>query len=373
MKRALLLLTLALGTTACGGRESSSIDSKLVEGVYADAIPVETLALQARAFEDRFDAAGMIEAEEEVTISSELSGRVLRVHYEIGDRVKRGNLLVSIDDSEIRARIRRIEAQLEKARTQLLWARKDQDRQERLFSTQVTAERALDDATRLVDTSEDEVQAAEADLELAEVELGRCSIRSPITGSIATRHLAAGEFVREGTAIYDIVATDEVKFVFSLAERDVTAVENGQLLPIRIDAFDEVAFEGPVRTIAPAGAKQTRTFRVEITLANDGEHRLLPGMSGRTEVVRRRFDNVFLLPEESILRDAEGSYVYLADAASAVRAPVRILSQIGDKAVVSSDLGAGRDAIILGQAAVSPETAIRVRRRHEAIPETRFD
>ena len=373
MRKVVLLLFPALLLTGCGKRESSSIDSLLVEDVYGGAIPVETLALTPQTFEDVFEAAGVIEAEEEVTVSAELADRILKVHYEIGDEVRTGALLVTLDDSEIRARIKKIEAQLERAKTQLEWARKDLNRQERLFATQVAAERAYDDASRLVDTSEDDLRAAEADLDLAQVELSRCYVRSPIDGQISLRHVAPGEYVREGTELYDIVATERVKFVFSLAERDVMVVTKGQPLAVRIDAFGDRVFQGPIRAISPSGAKQTRTFRVEIELANGGEATLRPGMSGRTEVVRERFADVFLLPEESIQRDSEGGFVYLANGEHARRAPVEILSQIGDKAVVSTAIGSQWDVIILGQSAVTTGDAIRVRRRHEVMPESTFD
>ena len=71
----------------------------------------------------------------------------------------------------------------------------------------------------MVDTSRDEVAAAEADLEIAQVELSRCNIKSPIAGTISQRYVASGEYVREGTELYDIVATQRVKVAFSLAER----------------------------------------------------------------------------------------------------------------------------------------------------------
>jgi membrane fusion protein (multidrug efflux system) len=365
-----------LGVTslvACGERKSEGIDSVMREGVYGDAIPVETLALAPRSFEDRFEASGVIEAEDEATVSSEIPGRILRVHREIGDAVRRGAVLVTLDSAEIEARIKRIEAQLAKTHTQLEWARKDLARQEKLFATQVAAERAFDDATRLVDTSEDEVAAADADLELARVELARSIIASPITGHVARRHVSPGEYVREGTELYDVVATERVKLVFSVAERDVTAVRIGDTLPVRIDAHGDRVFPGAVRAVAPAGAAETRTFRVEVGITNDAEHQLLPGMSGRTEVVRHRFEEVLLLPEEAILRDVEGSYVYLDSADHARRAAVEILSQVGDHAVVSTALGTADDCVILGQAALQPGAAIRVRRRHESLPEHRFD
>ena len=89
--------------------------------------------------------------------------------------------------------------------------------------------------------------------------------------------------------------------------------------------------------------------------------------------MRERFADVFLLPEEAVLRDEGGNYVYLANDEHARRAPVEILSHVGDRAVVSTDLGDDWDIIILGQSAVSPGAAIRVRRRHDDIPQLNFD
>jgi RND family efflux transporter MFP subunit len=225
----------------------------------------------------------------------------------------------------------------------------------------------------LVDTSRDEVAAAEADLEVAKVELARSTIRSPLVGQVARRHVATGEYVHEGAQLYDVVAIDRVKFVFSVAERDVNAVRVDETVPVRIDAHGAALFSGVVRAVAPAGAAETRTFRVEVELENAAEPRLMPGMSGRTDVVRRRYAEVLLLPEEAILRDGQGSYVYLASADRARRAPVEILSQVGDRAVVSAALGTADDCVILGQAALEPGAPLRVRRRHEALPERRFD
>ena len=373
MKTLLLPLALLVLFTGCGERTAEGIDSVMKEGVFEGTIPVETLTLQAQDFEESFEAAGIIEAEEDVTVSAEISGRILKIHHKIGDRVASGSWLVTLDQSQIAARIKKIEAQLAKAHTQHDWALKDLARQKSLFSQQIAAERAFDEASRLVDTSRDEIAAVEADLELAQVDLARSIIKSPIDGAVARRHVAPGEYVREGTQIFDVVATDRVKFVFSVAERDVNSIREHDFLEVRIDAHTPREFEGMVAAISPAGNKKTRTFRVEVEILNTPDAPILPGMSGRTRVVRERFANVFLLPEEAVLRDEGGDYVYVANDEHARKAKVKIISHVGDRAVVSTDLGSQWNIIILGQSAVSPGTPIRVRRRHDDIPSVDFD
>lgn len=373
MKRLLPVLLMLPLFAACGERSSEGIDSVMKESVYADAaIPVETLSLVATDFDERFDASGLIEADENVTVSAEIAGRILAVHQEIGDRVQVGTRLITLDSSEINAQIKKIEANLARARTQHDWARRDLARQQELFDKQVSAERAFDDAQRLLDTSEDEVSAAEADLELARVSLDRSQIVSPIKGRVSRRFIAPGEYVREGTELYEIVATERVKFVFSVAERDVIALSPGQDLELHIDAYQDTPWLGKVLAISPAGNLQTRTFRVEVGITNRTDSPLLPGMSGRSAVLRRSFKQVLLLPEESVVRNEGGSYIFLVVDDRAQRVDVEVLSQVGDQAVIDAGSLSG-EVIILGQSAVEPGDPVRVRTRHTEMPRVRFD
>lgn len=364
---------LAAALQACEARESTSLQPRLTDKAADQVVPVETLALKVQRFEDAFWAPGLIEAKDEVTVSAEIAGRIESIGFEIGDEVNEGDLLVAVNDDTIRARIHKIEAQIERPKTLLRAAKKDLEREKRLFETEVGAEKAFDDATRDVETYQTDLATLEADLELAMVELKKTKIDSPVSGSVARRHVAAGEYVTPGDDLYDLVVTHQVKFVIALSERDVTKVNKGDRVQLRIDAYPSRKFEGKVTSVAPSGNPRTRTFRIELLLDNSGEERLRPRMSGRARIVRDVYDNVFLIPEESILRGDERNYVYLADGDRARQGDVKILASVGARAVISSELGSDSDCIILGQYAVRPDSEIYVRRRHEEIPELIFD
>ncbi len=358
--------------SGCGGADATAIDSD-ANAIYAETIPVETLVLGTQSFDERYAAAGVIEAEEEVSVSAEIAGRITAVEREIGDSVAPGALLVQLDDRSQSARVAKLEAETAREETQLRWARRDLERQSRLYDTQVAAERARDDAQRLVETTEGNLAAVRADLEIARVELSHTRIASPIRGTVSKRYVSAGEYVTPGTRLYDLVATDTVKFVFSAAERDVTGIRSGQEMTVGIDAYEGVPFEGSVAAISPAGSQGTRTFRVELKIENDGEARLLPGMAGRADVIRRSHERVYLLPESAILRDGHSSYVYLVENDTAHRTDIEIIGQSGSLAVVAPSFDLAGDCIILGQAAVTEGTPVTVRRRHETPPLATFD
>ena len=374
---ALMALVLPL-TSGCSGPAEGTADVESASSSSQDLkIPVEVLNLQAQAFDERFSASGVTAAEEEVTVSSEIAGRIVKITREIGDSVSRGQLLVQLDDRSQRARVTKLKAEVARALTNFDWSKRDLERQIELFETQVTAERARDDAQRTVDTSEDDLAASRADLEIAEVELDQAFIRSPLSGQVARRHVAPGEYVTPGTQLFDIVSgrngQSTVEFVFSVAESDVIGMRSGQQIELTMDAYRENSFKGTVAAISPAGSVGTRTFRVELQVESTKERPLLPGMAGRASIVRRSYESVFLIPESAILRDGRNSYIYVAEGEKAQRRDVNILSQTGTMAVVASDFDASQGCIILGQAAVQPDAEIRVRRTHESAPSSVFD
>ncbi len=391
---ALCSVALYLSSLACG---DAAADISPGDSEAETAVPVETLRLVPRPFDERYAAPGVVEADERATVAAEIAGRVLRVHLEIGEPVSRGTVLVELDARAQQAQVQRLEADVARARTELAWAQRDLERQLRLFEDQVTAEQARDAAQRAFDVASDELAAREADLAVARVDLERTTIRSPLDARVARRHVSPGEYVAPGTPLYDLVATDPVKFVFSVSERDVVSLNGGEEIEVEIDARPERAYRGTVVGIAPAGAEGTRTFRVELRMENPVDAPLLPGMAGRADVVRRRHDSAYLVPESALLREGDRSYLFLVRDGRAVRAETRIVSQTADLAVLSTDLvltsesapardgaAAGADlgsaaepaelqVVILGQAAIAEGDALRVRRVHDQPPSSVFD
>lgn len=359
--------------TGCSERQSDSIQVKLGEQVIGSTVPVETLALRRHDYDERFEAPGTVEAGDEVTVSAEFAARIVDLRFDIGDEVERGDVLVKLDDAQIQARIRKIEALIRRAQTVLDDSSKDLSRQKRLFETEIASESTLDDAQRMMDTYSNDLDSARADLEIAHVDLDRCTVRAPISGAIAERHASIGEYVSPGVKLFDLVGIDEVKFVCALSERDIIRVKPGDRIAVSIDAHEGRNFDGVLRAIAPAGRRSTRTFRIEIAIDNPAPHALLPGMSGTADIVRHSFEDVIIIPEDAIVSEGGSTYVYVNDQTSARRREVQIISRFGARTAVSGELGVDSDLVILGQYAIHEGTALSVRRRHEEIPESKFD
>lgn len=376
-RRANLVLAAVLSAAAlaCGCGQAQPDVEELGAGktLHADVVPVETLALRPVDHEDAFEVAGLIAADEDVVVSSEIAGRITHVAFDRGDSVERGQLLVRLDDATVQAQIRRLEATIGREQSQLEMARKDRDREARLFEEGVGAEKALDDAQSRLEMIEQMVKEAEAALDEAVVFKAKHNIAAPVSGKIAERPISLGEYVNPGTPVAHLVKLDIVKFEFALAERDVPRVRVGQDLEFTIDAYPGSSLRAPITLISPAGTGPTRTFSVTLQLANRQEQPLLPGMSGRARVVRAQYEDVYLLPEDAVLRGESGPFIYVIRQDKAEARPVEVVSSTGPMAVLRLDSAAGSEAVILGQYALAEGSAVLVRRRHEEPPLVRFD
>lgn len=368
-----LLCLVSLILVSCGQAQPDVEQLGAGESVLNEVIPVETLAMWPRDFVDTFEVTGLIEADEDINISVETPGRVVKVGFEEGEAVEAGTLLIRLDKATVRAQIRKLEAMIARENTQLETARKDLAREKRLFEEGVGAEKSFDDAASRVQILENQVQEARAALDEARVLESKHEVASPASARIAMRHVSVGEYVNPGDPVANLVKIDVVKFRFALAERDIPRVRRGQELEFTIDAYPGLVLRGPVTAISPAGSQGTRTFSVTIEIKNLEERPLLPGMAGKVQVVRSEFENVYLVPEDTILRSDEGAYVYLVQDEKAQAVGVDIVSSSGPLAIIRGPLGEGSECVILGQYALSPDTQVRVRRKYEEPPLIEFD
>lgn len=371
--RLLAALGPALLSVACGAAQPDVEEIGAGQTLQSDIVPVETLSLRPVSHDDVFEVAGLIAADEDVVISSEIAGRITQIAFDQGDSVGKGQLLVRLDDAAVQAQIRRLKATINREKSQLALAQKDRDREARLFEDGVGAEKAFDDADSRVQMIAEMVKEAEAACEEAVVLESKHDIYAPLSAKVAERSVSMGEYVNPGTPVAHLVKIDVVKLEFALAERDVPHVRVGQELEFTIDAYPDLALKAPISLISPAGSGMTRTFAVTLQLRNPEDRPLLPGMSGRARVIRAQYEGVYLLPEDAVLRGGEGPYVYLVKDAKAVREKVEVVSSLGPMAVVRAGFSPDSEAVILGQHALSEDSAVMIRRKHEEPPVVRFD
>jgi RND family efflux transporter MFP subunit len=145
-----------------------------------------------------------------------------------------------------------------------------------------------------------EVTRREATLGIARKRLGDTTIRAPFAGAIAKRHVNAGEYVKENTPVFSLVALDPLKYTGTVPERFAPELKPGQRLELTVEAYPGRSFGGQLTRVSPAVEVQTRSLSVEARVGN-GDGRLRPGFFAKGLVLTRKDASAAFVPAEALV------------------------------------------------------------------------
>jgi len=327
------MLLAALFAVGCSKSQPNS-----VLGDAAHPTPVHTYTVAEETARRRVQAVGSLYALEESVLSSEVEGRVAEVLADVGDTVKEGRALITLDPQELQFEVQRqrglvtqVRAQLgigpndpppadpkklasvERAEADLFDAEHKYDRAQEMFKDNLISQQQLDEAesrfqstkaTYIVALQEvDRLKAllisSEASERLAEKKLADATIRAPFPGAIKTRDVHPGEYLRVQSPVMVLVRTDRLRARLAVPERWAGWVKVGATVDLHVEAFPEVTFHGQISRINPAVAQDSRTFEAEALLVNlDG--RLKPGFFAQASIPSEKEDRTIFLPEQAV-------------------------------------------------------------------------
>ena len=250
------------------------------------AVAVETFEVITVAMPEEATAVGTLRSNESVRLRPEVSGRIRSIHFDEGQPVERGRLLIQFDDSVQRAELQQARANLELAESSF---RRTADLFERNYVSLSAREEA---ASRL------EVARAETALALARLE--RMRIEAPFSGTIGIRNISVGDYVKDGDALVNLEDISVLKVDFRLPEAYLQRIAPGQALEVVSDTLPGERFPARVLAIDPQVDAQGRAVVVRAELDNP-EGRLRPGMFARIRVLLAERPAVAVVPEEALM------------------------------------------------------------------------
>ena len=310
---ALLVATLAL---ACGSGE---------EGPAISGRPVTLVAVERVDLTDRIEATGELQAEEDARIGAEVGGRVTEIIVDEGAAVEAGQAILAIDPERRRLERDAAGARLQEARAAFENQKSETARVEELHRRNVASETQIDEARTALSLARSRVDGAEAGFGVAERALRDATVRAPFAGIVSERFVGRGEYVTQGQALFHLVALDPITVEFHLSEVDSGRVHVGQQVEVRVDSHPGQVFRAQVSVVAPTIDTRTRTLRVKARLDN-AEAMLRPGLFARVDLGVATRRGVRLIPEEAILRRADGAVVFRLGAENRVE---RLLVETG--------------------------------------------
>lgn len=329
--------------------------------VYAQMPPtlVDTRSVERMEFHDQITLVGRTQALASSRIVAEVSGRVLQVDALEGNRVRRGEALVSIDPRRVQYALEAKRAEVAQAQAQAEFARKELARSKDLHEQTLLSEGELDqDEANAVRAAEWHKQMVAQEKQLA-LDLDNCTIRAPFSGYTVTQLVDVGEWVNPGTPVYEMVDLDIVKVNVDLPERYFGHVEIGSEVDIIVSGNSDEPVSGTVRGIAPDASEDTHTYRVIITVDNK-DHRLGGGMLVRTAIsLSDKFESL-AVSKDAIVRQGLQTMVYTISDGKAVPIPVTVGSTSGGMIAVSGEgLSEGMPVVVRGNERIFPGSPVR--------------
>ena len=311
---ALLVVVAALLLPACGRSDAQAPPAAKGAAATVKPVPITVARAEGRDVQRSVETVGSLLAWNDVQVKTEQPGTVARLLVDLGDPVQAGQVVAEYDAREFQLAVNQAEADaqtareaLGRARSQLEWAKSELERNQTLWSKQLIASRDVDNARNLHNVAAAQVAMDEADARRREAtlgimrkRLGDTTIRAPFAAYVAKRHLNPGEYVKENTVVFTLVALDPLKYTGTVPERFAPELRTGQRIELTVEAYPGQSFAGEVTRISPAVEVQTRSLALEGRVPNkDG--RLRPGFFTKGVVLTRRETGVAFVPAEAVV------------------------------------------------------------------------
>lgn len=286
---------------------------------------VEVGKVEVLRIEDDAQAVGSLRAVQNIILRPEVSGRITRLGFTDGGRVKKGQLLVQLDNTLQVAQLKQAQAQSNIARTNL-------QRSRELQSQNFVSQSAVDQNAAAL-------EVAEAQVSLARAQLSRLAIMAPFDGIVGIRSVALGDYVKDGADLVSLEDRSRMWVDFRLPERFVGQTKVGQVVQVSLDAMPGQTFAGKVEALDALVDANGRSLLVRARVDQPGAE-LKSGMFARARVVFAVRERALMVPEEALVPQAGKQYLIKAVPAPGAAASSAAAGNGAGPALVSQRLEA---------------------------------
>lgn len=231
-----------------------------------------------------------------VEVSNQLAGAVTAIHFQSGDEVKKGTLLVQLDDSSQRAQLQGYEAQAKLAQLTL-------NRTQTLLKKHLASQADLD-------TAASNLKAAQANVDNTQSAINKLAIRAPFSGRLGIRNVNLGQFLPAGTSIVSLQSLDPLHATFNLPEQELPKLHVGEKVQLTVDAYPGKTFDGTVNAVESKVDPNTHNITLQAEVRNP-QHLLRAGLFANINVLAGKAQKLITVPKSAVDYSLYGSSLYL--------------------------------------------------------------
>lgn len=326
MRFCVLCISAVLSLSACGEEQDAALETPLRQ---VRTIIVDT---GTGVFERSF--SGILHASQETSLSFKVSGTIEDIAVEVGDQIKKGDVLATLDTSSYSLETQKSQAAFAEAQSQFSNAKAEYERTKKLYEAGNSSRSDLDNARTASDSAAASVQSARKSLEIARLNLSYTKLEAENDCAIASIDADEGENIGQGTQVFFATCGDQLEVKINIPESAISSIKKDMPVTISFSAIADQTFQGKVFEVGVSSVEGRTTFPVTVILTNLNSDNLKAGLSADVNFVidtRANGQQVFpVLPPFAVGEDQNGRFVYTVEAAAERTSVKRVPVTIGE-------------------------------------------
>lgn len=340
---AAILLIIAAGVFMYEPQLMASEPEKQAEAPAMPPMPVETAEVRVADSPELISAVGSLRSDESVVISAEIAGRITKIGFAEGERVKQNKTLIKLDDTVL-------QAELDQAIANRDLSKSTYERNENLLK-----EKAVSQQER--DTAYAQWKLDEARVRLARAQLDKTVISAPFSGTLGLRQVSLGDYIQPGQALVNLEAVKQLKVEFSIPEKNIAAVKVGQKINLTSDAYPGREFVSHIYAINPQVDQQSRSLVVRGRLDNQNKQ-LFPGQFVKIQLEVANHADALFIPEQALIPQPNTKLVFTVVDGKAQMVPVETGTRVKGWVEITSGLNRGDVVVTGGHQKIGPGSPV---------------
>ncbi|SEP70293.1 HlyD family secretion protein [Faunimonas pinastri] len=353
-------VALAAALSACSpskGEKSADAGEPAASSRSQAALTVAVEPVRHEPLQHSVEATGTVAAWEDLTIGSEVGGlAITAVHADLGDAVKKGDVLAELDDSLLRAQVAQQQAAIAEAQANADYAEADVDRARLLSGNSDISRQTMQQREATLKTSQAKIQQAQASLSELQAKLAQTRIVAPADGTVSQRKALIGTVASAGGELFHLIRDNRLEVQAKVPEAELPGIAAGQSATARDAAGN--TFTGSVRKVGPVVDAATRLGTVYVALPQDTT--MKPGMFARVEIsTEPRL--TLTVPESALVwRNGASSVFAVASGNTAKLLPVTTGARQNGRVAIDGDVSPGDRVVVSGAGFLNDGDAVRI-------------
>lgn len=343
--------------TSCRKRESSSKEFEV------GATPVKVIKASLREISHKLSYTGTLEAWNKIDIIPDIAGKVAKIYVEVGDYVKKGQLLAELDTRSIRLQLKQAEAALEVAKANYEDAKRNMERMRKLLEKKAISTQQYEKVKLAYDAAEAQLRQAQATVNLVKHNLEVSIMKAPFSGIITSKNAEVGDVINPmmggfspTKGVLTLMDFSKIKVNLHVPQSDIGKIKKGQKAILKVDAYPDKRFQGYVHLVNLAADPVSKTFLVQVVFDNP-DLLLKPGIFGEISIITETHSNTIVIPEKAVIDE---HYVFIVKNGKAKKKNIEIGLRSEDELEIIKGVKEGEYVIVEGNYGLEDGASVRI-------------